>query len=440
MLYSIFILLCCPFLGSALETQRDQKSFSLFSVLKWQNSACQAVSDDSLQGVCYTKQECDDLGGTEDGNCAAGFGTCCVISLSGTANSPGGTVTQNCTFIQNVDYPSAETNTRNYEYMVTKCSSDICQVRLDFLVANFAQPDQATGDCALAGSDRDTITLDAGGDDPNHVVCGELTGQHAYLDVSPANTNAATITIATHANAASGGTKNWRIKVSQIECDSAYRAPQGCLQYFFENINTITSFNYDGNIGRAGTEGGVLANQDYRICIKQNPGMCSIEYTESMVGNGLVAFDLNALASIGNTITSQHRVAGGTSAANQGCATIIANAGNADHGLPADGTNYIQIPGAQFAAFSGDTFCGGILSNFVLDPAIASNMAGSLVPGAVIATGIPFEIRYVAYGPQALVMEMVNGAMVNQANAGFSIQATQKPCGINPTGGIQIVQ
>ena len=33
--------------------------------------------------------------------------------------------------------------------------------------------------------------------------------------------------------------------------------------------------------------------------------MCSIEYTESMVGNGLVAFDLNALPATGNTITSQ---------------------------------------------------------------------------------------------------------------------------------------
>ena len=51
-----------------------------------------------------------------------------------------------------------------------------------------------------------------------------------------------------------------------------YRAPQGCLQYFFENVNTITSYNYDGNDGRDGTEGGVLANQDYRICIRQNPG------------------------------------------------------------------------------------------------------------------------------------------------------------------------
>ena len=51
-----------------------------------------------------------------------------------------------------------------------------------------------------------------------------------------------------------------------------YRAPQGCLQYFFENVNTITSFNYDGNTGRAGNDGGVLRNLDYRICIRQNPG------------------------------------------------------------------------------------------------------------------------------------------------------------------------
>jgi len=411
MLYSIFILLCCPFLGSALETQRDQKSFSLFSVLKWQNSACQAVSDDSLQGVCYTKQECDDLGGTEDGNCAAGFGTCCVITLSGTANSPGGTVTQNCTFIQNVDYPSAETNTRNYEYMVTKCSSEICQVRLDFLVANFAQPNQANGNCEEANTDRDSITLDAGGDDPTRVLCGELTGQHAYLDVSPANNNAATITIATHTNAASGGTKNWRIKVSQIECDSEYRAPQGCMQYFFENVNTITSFNYDGNTGRAGNDGGVLRNLDYRICIRQNPGMCSIEYTESMVSNGLVAFDLGAVnAGAANVGTSQHGVAGTGGA----CAVIIA-------GAPMAGTNYVQFNGAQISnEYSSDTFCGMFLSNFVLDPTAAPAL-GAIVSSAVIATGIPFEIRYVAFGDQA-------------EDAGFSIQATQKPCGVNPTG------
>ena len=61
------------FLSSLVIQSMITKKNSIFR-------ACQAVSDDALQGVCYTKQECDDLGGTEDGNCAAGFGTCCVIT------------------------------------------------------------------------------------------------------------------------------------------------------------------------------------------------------------------------------------------------------------------------------------------------------------------------------------------------------------------------
>lgn len=57
--------------------------------------------------------------------------------------------------------------------------SDICQIRLDFVMGNFAQPDAATGNCATG--DRDTITLDAGGDDPTRILCGDLTTQHGNL-------------------------------------------------------------------------------------------------------------------------------------------------------------------------------------------------------------------------------------------------------------------
>jgi len=408
MLYPIFILFCCPFLGSALENKRDEKSFSLFSVLKWKNTACQAVSDADLKGVCYTKQECDDNGGTEDGNCAAGFGTCCVITVSGTAASPGGTVTQNCSFIENVAFPSAETNDRDYEYLVTKCSTDICQVRLDFLNGNFAQPDATTGNCETTPANRDTVTLDAGGDDPNRILCGDLTGQHVYMDVSPTNTNAATITIATKAAAAAGGTKNWRIKVSQIECDSEFRAPQGCAQMYFDNVNTITSFNWDGNSGRTGTNGGILASQDYKICIKQNKGMCSVEWTPSQVTGTEMAFQLNAVA---NAITAQHQPAG--------CDAII------QAGAPTIGQSFVQIPGAAITnAGAGlqsfDTFCGQFLSDLV----VGAN-AGATANSAVIANS--FELRFVAAGD-------------GHANlAGFSLEATQRPCGSNPSTGIQAI-
>ena len=43
------------------------------------NSGCQAVSDTALQGICNTQQQCTDIGGSADGNCAAGFGVCCIV-------------------------------------------------------------------------------------------------------------------------------------------------------------------------------------------------------------------------------------------------------------------------------------------------------------------------------------------------------------------------
>lgn len=397
MLYQIVILLCCPFLSFALEDKRQEKSFSLFSVLKWKNSACQAVSDTTLQGVCYTQQECDDLGGTADGNCAAGFGTCCIVTVSGTTANPGGTVTQNCTFIENVDFPSAEATTATYTYTITKCSTEICQIRLDFLTANLAQPDATTGQC----TNRDTFAVTAGGGGDIPTLCGELSGQHMYFDAGITNA-AGTVTINTVSTAAAGSTKSWRIKVSQIECSSSVRAPNGCLQYYLENVNTISSFNWDGSTTRSGTDGGTLANMDYRACIRQNKGMCTVEWSPATVTSG-DSFDL---ANNMGDDTAQHQITA------NGCASI-----DAAIGTLSAGDNFVQIPGAVIETSpSLDMFCGGILSSHVY-----TGGAGSTITGAVIATGIPFDIRYVANGDQ-------------DNEAGFSLVATQVPCGARATG------
>jgi len=392
MLNRIFVLLCCPFLSFALPQERQEKSFSLFSVLKWQNTGCQAVSDSNLQGVCYTKQECTDLGGEEDGNCAAGFGTCCIVKVKGTTDNRGGTVTQNCSYIENVDFPAAEAATSANNYMITKCSSEICQIRLDFIMGNFAQPVAATGVCT-----GDTVTVTASAGDRVPVLCGDITGQHLYFDAGDASATG-TVAIATNAANAAGGTKSWRIKVSQIECDSATRAPNGCLQYFLENTNTIQTFNWDGESARANMDGGLLANQDYRACIRQNAGMCSIQWTESVVTGTADAFDFNAVANIAN---AQHG---------------IAQCAGAGPGIA--GMTYVQIPGTTISNLPTlDTFCGSKFTNFV-DAATT----GAIQSGAVIATGIPFEIRIVAIGDAAT------------QEAGASLVATQIPCGVNPTG------
>jgi len=228
------------------------------------------------------------------------------------------------------------------------------------------------------------------------VLCGDITGQHLYFDAGDANL-AGTVAIATNAANAAGGTKSWRIKVSQIECDSATRAPNGCLQYFLENTNTIQTFNWDGATTRAGSDGGLLAAQDYRACIRQNAGMCTIQWTESVVTGNADAFDFNANA---NAINAQHGIA----------LCVNGAAGIA-------GKSYVQIPGTTISNLpTMDTFCGSKLSNFV---DLAN--AGAGTSGAVIATGVPFEIRIVSLGDA-------------NAEAGASLQATQIPCGVNPTG------
>jgi hypothetical protein len=60
-------------------------------------------------------------------------------------------------------------------------------------------------------------------------------------------------------------------------------APVGCLQYYLEPSGAIRSFNYAmeepaqvNSIGVTGSR--QIANLDYNICIKTQPGKCSITY------------------------------------------------------------------------------------------------------------------------------------------------------------------
>lgn len=64
-------------------------------------------------------------------------------------------------------------------------------------------------------------------------------------------------------------TRLWEIRVTQIPFSQ--RAPAGCLQYHTGVEGIIQTFNYADN-------GRHLANQHYRICVRQESDMCSIIY------------------------------------------------------------------------------------------------------------------------------------------------------------------
>lgn len=61
----------------------------------------------------------------------------------------------------------------------------------------------------------------------------------------------------------------WEIRVSQILFEQ--RAPTDCMQYYSATSGIIQTFNFAEN-------GRHLANQKYRVCIRQETGMCSIAY------------------------------------------------------------------------------------------------------------------------------------------------------------------
>merc|ERR1712012_914481 len=73
-----FVLVATLFLNHALS-ERNEKFLSVFNIVKFPNDACDAGSKN---GTCYTKDECDTLGGTNDGSCASGYGVCCTFTLN----------------------------------------------------------------------------------------------------------------------------------------------------------------------------------------------------------------------------------------------------------------------------------------------------------------------------------------------------------------------
>jgi len=289
------------------ENDREGKFFSIFQIVKFNNEACTAI--DGTMGTCYTASECTTKGGEERGNCASGFGVCCVAVVD-PCNS--NTVSLNNSYIVNPGYPGDATSGSanctgsgvgrssrtagtglTATYTINKVASDIVQFRLDFLTFEISAP--MMGDCT-----NDTLTIT--GADPVTTktlplnLCGDLTGQHIYLSVKTVDSVQLTI------NLPSLGTQKWNIFVRQFDSSQTeYLAPRGCLQYYRQDMGTIASFN------SAGASPELLNDHMYSICIAQNDAYCDI----ALIAN---TFDLTGTAgACSDSIAFGFNVACGTS-------------------------------------------------------------------------------------------------------------------------------
>jgi len=263
---------------------RDEKLFSVFQIVKFNNDVCTA--SDGNMGTCYTASECTANGGTANGNCASGFGVCCTATVD-TCSSTGSTIKMNNTYIANAGYPNTistgssscstsrqttTTTTTTYTYTIEKPSTDISQIRLEFLDFEIDSP--SSGSCAnstLSITGTDSVTSKVL---PSN-LCGVLTGQHLYLSVADVTSVTLKITLN------SVGTQKWNILVRFFDSTQTdYLAPRGCLQYHRASSGQIQTMNYNSGNGE------LLTDHMYTACIAQVTGYCDVSLVASSFALG----------------------------------------------------------------------------------------------------------------------------------------------------------
>jgi hypothetical protein len=120
-------------------------------------------------------------------------------------------------------------------------------------------------------------------------MCGALTGEHLYVELSPTATDSMTLTLTLATTPVPATAQRvYDFQASQIPCYASYRAPNGCHRYYMEETGKITSLNFykvsasvpGANLQNSGLE---LASQRLNTCIRRAKGMCCVEYQVCVV-------------------------------------------------------------------------------------------------------------------------------------------------------------
>jgi len=246
------------------ESLRNKKLFSLFSIVTFPNDGC-ASQDAARNGTCFTSSECQSKGGSASGNCASGFGVCCLFIVTDTST----TINQNCTYIQNPSFPSVYSSETALAYTINKCSCDVCSVRLDFETFTTAGPALSTEVSGGVCVDSFVVSGTSGLSSP--VICGSNTDQHIYMEMGSGCSDTATLAFTF---AGTSTIRTWEIKATQVKCGARNEAPDGCLQYHTTLSGRFQTFNFAET-----TTPQHLASQDYGVCIRQEEGYCCVQYT-----------------------------------------------------------------------------------------------------------------------------------------------------------------
>lgn len=351
------------------------KRQGIFSVVRFDNNPCDSSST-SYNGTCLTSNECEAVGGTASGSCAESFGVCCVVT-----KSCGGTSSTNNTHL----VQDATTTASTCSYTICPSNTDICKIRIDFETMVLSPASSGTDTVGLCTDDTFTVSSPGATNPP--LLCGTLTGHHIYLAASSSCHTLDTV-ISSSDTATS---RQWNIKVSQIECTSPMLPPGGCLQYFTGTEGYLYNFGRVSSSDDGASSTKHLASQDYNMCIRREEGYCSMEYF------------------------SKYDAAG----TDQGFAVSAAPAVEGFAGSVACNTDYVQIPN-----LIAQNPTSPVPSTQALVVSIGDRLCGNNWGTAAAAQ------TYVTFTAPYTVGVHFDGdeTPTNEKSAGFAILFTQKKC------------
>jgi len=160
--------------------------------------------------------------------------------------------------IQNSSMPSS--GSRTCKYGIRPFSLKVCQLRIEINIMDMTPPSFTATQHALCRGSRlivDGLPFD---------LCGRMSFQHVYV---PFNVNRLTDEKIIEFRVSANEIAYWDITVNQIECDhkaalvatDERQAPDGCLQYFYQDTGRVESFNHP-------TE--YIGGAKYAICFNRN--------------------------------------------------------------------------------------------------------------------------------------------------------------------------
>jgi len=280
-----FLSFSIAILCSSISKDKKGKILNLFATVRFRNDDCTGDSlqnPESMIGTCYTSSECTDRAGRAIGNCASGFGICCVFD----GFMCGDTISLNKSYIRSPNYPSnfiidqayIEQNTGEKfvrcKFNVEKSKGDVCSLRLDFESFTLLAGAGSTDLNSVCQDEFDVSNL-VNGNFRVPIICGYNTGEHIYVDIGNKVNDLTGFAAAIEIRfGLLIGERQFSIRVSQHSCSSKNTPPGECLQYFTGSTGRLTTFNFNNNFNSAH-----LHSQDYAICIRREVGNCCIEYS-----------------------------------------------------------------------------------------------------------------------------------------------------------------